>query len=196
MFMFIWSMDVELPLLFSCCVFITSAVVNTGIQTQKRVFTIGLKLRAESSLSHRHPSLMPERGVQRRNRGTASSDTQRGQEVGPQLLPSGRLCRGSQGPGGPVFEVGCRKTLAWDKTPQKSWQQARHYRHPPTKIRGHGPPVLLSHTQSAHLQMVTLRPSWRPAQLPLQPPCRWEGRNVAPSPSGTLSLGTAAKRLR
>ena len=66
-YLFIWSLDVELPLLFSCCVFVTSAVVNTGIQTQKRVFTIGLKLRAESSLSHRHPSLMLERGVQRRN---------------------------------------------------------------------------------------------------------------------------------
>lgn len=56
--------------------------------------------------------------------------------MGPWLPPSRQLCRGSQGPGAPVFEVGCRKTLAWDKTPQKSWQQARHYRHPPTKIRG------------------------------------------------------------
>lgn len=33
----------------------------------KGVFTIGLKLGAESSLSHRHPSLTLERDVQRRN---------------------------------------------------------------------------------------------------------------------------------
>lgn len=66
----------------------------------------------------------------------AGSDTQRAQEVGPRLPPSGQLCPGSQGPRGPDSEVSCRKTLAWDKTPQKSWQQAKHYRHPPTEIRG------------------------------------------------------------
>lgn len=55
---------------------------------------------------------------------------------GPGSLPLGSSAGGPKGPGAPVFEVGCRKTLAWDKTPQKSWQQARHYRHPSTKIRG------------------------------------------------------------
>ena len=33
-YLFIWSMDVELPLLFSCRAFITSAFVNAGVQTQ------------------------------------------------------------------------------------------------------------------------------------------------------------------
>ena len=33
-YLFIWSMDVELPLLFSCCAFVTSAFVNAGVQTQ------------------------------------------------------------------------------------------------------------------------------------------------------------------